>query len=492
MRPAERCPGGGGAAPTPAGSNEHAPVLDRRTLLLRTAGGLAVLVLGDAPRAYAAEGTGFRSRPDLTGLPVVLETPARGTASGYLFLAPFAQGGTGTLAILDSRGSPVWLRPLKRKIAADFRMQRFRGSPVLTWWEGLVSRGGIGSGDYVVLDASYREIVRLRAGNGYAGDLHEFLLTDRGTALVMAYAEAGGLLDCVVQEIDVARGNVVFEWHSVAHVGAEESYLAQPDASTPFDYFHINSVDVDADGHLLVSARNTWAVYKIDRGSGEILWRLGGRRSDFTIGPGAAFAWQHDARRQPDGTLTLFDNADVPALAPQSRGVRLRVDEAAKAADLVAAYARPEPLVSEAMGGVQALPNGNTLVNWGLEPFVTELRPDGTVALDLRLPESTMSYRAYRLPWRGRPVVPPAVALARAGRRVRVFVSWNGSTDTVRWRVLGGESSARLRPLVTVRRSGFETSITLSRPPAYIQLVALDAAGRVLARSRVVRSGARM
>lgn len=408
------------------------------------------------------------------------------TATGYLFVAPFSLGGTGALVILDSNGAPVWFKPLQNAIATDLRVQRFRGTDVLTWWEGGISATGIGMGDYVVADTSYTELQRVRAGNGLLGDLHEFQLTERGTALVTAYERVGGLLDSVVQEIDFARGRIVFEWHSLAHVGPDESYLTPPaSASTPYDYFHVNSVDVDHDGHLLVSARNTWTVYKIDRSTGAILWRLGGRRSDFSFPPPAAFAWQHDARRQSDGTLTLFDNSDVPTNGRPSRGLRLGLDDAARSAVLVASYVRPEPLVASAMGSVQALPNGNTLVGWGIQPYVTELHEDGSVALDVRLPESTVSYRAYRFPWRGRPAAPPALALESTGRNLRVRASWNGSTETAQWRVLGGDRRSSLRSLRTAQRRGFETPIGLGRPPAYLQLLALDKQGRVLGRSHV-------
>jgi hypothetical protein len=461
--------------------------LDRRRLLARAASAAALLALGEVPRAHAAGADGFRSRRDLTPLPVVVETAAMATAPGYLFVAPFVQGGSGTLAILDSSGAPVWLRPLKRKIAADFRVQQFRGTPVLTWWEGAVSAEGIGDGEYVVVDSSYRELARVQAGNRYAGDLHEFLLTDRGTALVTIYSDVDGVVDSIVQEIDVGRRRVVFEWHSLEHVAVDDSYLSAP-ASAPFDYFHVNSIDVDRDGHLLISARNTWTVYKLDRASGAIRWRLGGKRSDFSIGEGATFAWQHDVRRQPDGTLTLFDNANFLTGDSTSRGLRLRLVRPTRAAELVDSYTRQMPVSAVAMGSLQALPNGNTLVGWGIQPFVTELGPSGQVELDLRLPAGMMSYRAYRFPWNARPAAEPAIAVARSGAGARVFASWNGSTGTAFWRVAGGDRPDDLRPLRTVARHGFETAILLPARPSLVQVAALDGRKRVLARSRVVRS----
>jgi hypothetical protein len=178
---------------------------------------------------------------------------------------------------------------------------------------------GHGVGHYVVADSSYRPLATVNAGNRRAGDLHEFLLTDRGTALLTTYAvtqrdlsavhgsKAGTIQDAMFQEIDIASGRVLLEWHSLDHIPVTESYWP---LSSNWDYVHLNSIDVDRDSNLLVSSRNTHTIYKLDRRSGQIIWRLGGKHSDFQIAPEAVFAWQHDARRQPDGTITMFDNGD--------------------------------------------------------------------------------------------------------------------------------------------------------------------------------------
>ena len=119
------------------------------------------------------------------------------------------------------------------------------------------------------------------------------------------------MLDGIVQEVDIETGEVLFEWHSLDHVGLEESYyqsVAGPQ-DWAFDYFHINSIDPNPDGYLTISARRTSAVYKVDRKTGEVVWRLGGKNSDFEMGPGTRTDWQHDARRHPDDNITIFDNA---------------------------------------------------------------------------------------------------------------------------------------------------------------------------------------
>ncbi len=108
----------------------------------------------------------------------------------------------------------------------------------------------------------------------------------------------------------------MYEWHSLDHVPLSDSYASAAHASrtTPFDYFHINSIDVESDGELLVDARNTWAAYDVDPHTGQVRWQLGGKRSSFELGRGARTAWQHDARQQPDGAITFFDNGATPAV----------------------------------------------------------------------------------------------------------------------------------------------------------------------------------
>ena len=76
--------------------------------------------------------------------------------------------------------------------------------------------------------------------------------------------------------------------------------------SPQFDYFHIDSICLADDGNFIVSARNTWTIYKLDRKSGEVMWRMGGKQSDFTIDPDGGFAWQHNAVMHPGNLPQRF------------------------------------------------------------------------------------------------------------------------------------------------------------------------------------------
>jgi hypothetical protein len=475
--------------------------ISRRKFLAGSAGLVALTAAGlTARQAVAASGPApktrsFRSRPDLTAPVVQVTHSGAQTASGYLFLTPNGAIATGRM-IVDDHGRLIWWDPSGTKPTTNLKVQSLNGEPVLTWWEGQVGSGGYGQGEYVIVDRSYAELHRIHAGNGYHGDLHEFLLTGEGTALLTAYnpvpadlSSLGGptegmLVDCIIQEVDVGTGRVLFEWHSRDHVSPAESNSVLP-AGAPFDYFHINSIDVDTDGDLLVSARNTWTIYKLDRHSGAVRWRLGGKRSDFAMADGTRFAWQHDARRQSDGSLTLFDDGASPKTESQSRGLSLVVGEAAKTVDLGRSYAHPRPLLAGSQGNLEVLPNGNVFVGWGAEPYLSEFSADGRLLFDAHMPTGEYSYRAFRFPWQARPADSPALDVrADATGNIVVSASWNGATEVDRWQVLAGESLDGLRPVVAGPWTGFETRLRTRLSQPFVAVRALDTSGTALGTSR--------
>jgi hypothetical protein len=442
---------------------------------------------------------GYRSRPDLSTPFISATESGAGAAYGGIFLTPAA--GPGPI-IVDNFGSPIWIHSTPGKRALNLRVGTYKGASVLTWWEGAIV-SGTGVGEYVLMDQAYNEVARVRAANGLQGDLHEFITTAEGTALFTAYEQRSmpgeasipsseaspgpdKLLDSIVQEVDIASGKVLFEWHASDHVSLSESYVGQT-AGQPFDYFHINSIDVDTDGNLLISARHTWAVYKIDRRSGEVIWRLGGRLSDFSMGPTSRFAWQHDARRRPDGSISLFDdgsNGGKPPTEDHSRGLILDVDEVAHTATVRGAYSHPGGILATSQGSMQTLSNGNVLVGWGDQPYFTEFAADGSIVLDARLPDGSFSYRALRFAWHGTPADRPAIAIDGGDTPdTTVYASWNGATDVAVWVVLGGDSQEALAALGSQPSSGFETAISVPDRPRLVAVRAVDRSGKVLSQS---------
>jgi hypothetical protein len=456
------------------------------------------------PSGSLASGQSFVSRPDLSPPRVtVVVTPQfwRLRTPRQVVLAPrgYASGAQEGVMVLGVDGHLQWFRPTAGT-PMNVRVQTYRGHPVLTWWEGDIVNG-YGKGTGQIFDGSYSQVATVRAGNGLDADLHEFLLTPQGTALVTAYKtvnadlssvggpKSGDVLDGVIQEVDVTSGKVLFEWHSLDHLDLTESYATPPgsSATAPFDYFHINSIDITADGDLLVSARNTWAVYKIARTSGSVVWRLHGKRSDFAMGEGARFYWQHDARALAGNTISLFDNGASPPKESQSRGLVLTVDTGSMKATLEHAYTHPAALLAPNQGSMQVLSGGGAFVGWGAEPYYSHFGGNGELLLDGRLPNNVQSYRTYLQDWVGTPTDSPSIAVrSSAVVGSTIYASWNGATQLAEWQVLAGSDAGSLKSVARSRRTGFETAIGVSSSGPFFAVVALDATGRELGRSQVV------
>ncbi len=449
----------------------------------------------------------FHSRPELHPPVVTVTAQSPAVAPGDEFVAPYHGPGQSGPMILDPSGGLVWFKPMPPNTSAtNLQVQEYEGKPVLTWWQGHITVHGFGLGEDVIADDTYTDIAHVRVGNGLEADLHEFQLTPQGTALITAYEPIlcnlssvggpaqGAVTDSLFQEIDVKTGLVMYEWTSIDHVALSETHEPAGHSNTayPFDFFHLNSVNLDQDGSLLISSRNTWTVYKLDAQSGQIVWRLGGRHSSFKMGAGTGTAWQHDPRELPDGSISLFDNGASPTEHHQSRGIVVSLGQATGAATLVSRLTHTPPLLVESQGSLQALANGDWFVGWGQEPFFSEFGPEGQLLFDAHFPVHTESYRAFRFMWTGTPAHLPAFAVVAAGpagsqsqasSAGTVYASWNGATLVARWRVLAGLSATDLQTVAENARTSFETAIALPAGTTgpYVTVQALDASGNVLA-----------
>lgn len=466
----------------------------RREFLAAAAAGVGALSLPGLARAAlrTAGVASFVTQPKLQP-PTLSVKSINNPQPGYVFVTTLNGPGQRGPIIFDNAGQVVWFEETS-DVAIDFRRQIYQGKPVLTWWEGQISQVGTGQGVGVIVDQTYTEIARVQAGNGYFADVHEFLLTPEGTALITVYNEVtrdltsvGGpssapVLDSIVQEVDVKSGTVLFEWHSLDNIPFTDSYAP---ITNPYDYFHVNSIDVHPDGDLIVSARNTSAVYKLDRKSGARIWTLGGRSSDFEMGPAAFFMYQHDAQAHVDGTVTLYDDGPSSS-SKQSRAIRLGLDLGGMQANLLQAYTHPEALASFAMGNAQQLANGGVMVGWGTEPWLTEFGPLGDVRFDATFDGGAWNYRTFRNTWIGKPKTQPVAAVRRHARTTSVYASWNGSTQTAFWAINAGPNAASAKVVKTVPRTGFETAMSIPGTPRVVSVTALDAKRRALATSAVV------
>ena len=465
----------------------------------------------------------YRSRPDLTAPPVDVAAPVGSVAPGLVFITPNNGVAPDGLLMTDNAGKPIWIRPDTGSYAANFRPSVYGGKPVLTWWEGAVN-GGFGSGQLVIIDDTYTELFRFGAGAGRKADIHEFQITPQQTALLLT--DAGVAIpagsspppwqnwDCIVEEVDIATGAILFEWHSADHISTDESVIPAPGTASPapgsaspaptstpaaaptpgssaaassvpvYDSVHANAIELDTDGNMLVSARNTSTIYKVDRTTGEIRWRLGGKKSDFKMGDGATFALQHDPRRHADGTISVFDDGMAPGT---SRGIVLDVDEQAMTASLVRAYPHPHAKLAMSQGNMQILPNGNAFIGWGSTGYASEFSQDGQLLFDADFSGSIQSYRCFRYPWVAKPTEPPVVAAdTPEGEMVNVYASWNGATEVASWEVLNGADATKLSSAGTFPRTDFETAFTIKASGSLVAVNALDKNGTVLGTSKAV------
>jgi hypothetical protein len=454
-----------------------------------------------APTAPPAAYQSFDTLPGVQA-PILSVTAAdRDPAAGDIFTTNGPGPGQYGPLIYTPQGRLVWFHQLSGGLSAEnLSVQSYEGRRDLAFWQGKVLSLGFGQGEDVVMNSNYQTVARIPGGNGLQADLHDFQIAPRDISYATAYnpircdlSSVGGppggtIIDTAVQELDMKTGLVRWEWHSLDHVGVAESQTTAP-KTAPWDWFHLNSIDLEPDGNIFVSARSTWAGYQLEAGTGRILWRLGGTRSSFKMGPGTETAWQHDGRVLPNGEITFFDNGSNPPVHHQSRAVRIALDFKTHEARLRSAYTHPNRLLAVSQGNMQTLPDGSAVVEYGAVPEISEYAKNGSLLFDAHLPLVMDSYRGFRFPWRARPLSPPAVVanLNSTGEGTIVHTSWNGATEVASWRVLAGEHPESLGQQTTIPASDFESSTILPKKYAYVAIQALDSAGHVLETSRPTR-----
>jgi EmrB/QacA subfamily drug resistance transporter len=443
---------------------------------------------------------------------VIHSEPGAKLTPGYIFTANFfnlneppIEGQSGPL-ILDRELQPVWFQPVRKKlVASNLSAQTYEGKPVLSWWQGEVTNtGATESGEDVVVNQHYQTIARLHATGGWVVTLHEFLI-DGQHAWVTAnknipldlskYGGAynGALIDSAVQEYDLKTGRLIRSWDALDHIPLSQVQATLPTNGFPWDAYHVNAIDLSPDGkNFLVSMRDTWAVYLVDIASGKIKWTLGGRDSDFKLGPGAAFAWQHDARLGPNSTVTMFDDhccqltgggSYIEAKAA-SRALVLKLDQQAHTATLVSQFGQGFRLESEYMGDTQPQQGGNVFVGWGSEPYISEFSSSGKLLWEAQLPGPDLSYRATLGQWVGEPLTAPVGVARTVGGNATVDASWNGATKLASWKVLAEPGAAHPKVVASRAKSGFETAIPVAGSYKSFALQALDSNGRTIGTSR--------
>ncbi|KAL7822045.1 ASST domain-containing protein [Trichoderma gracile] len=402
------------------------------------------------------------------------------------------------------------------------------GTRYLAFWEGGHTRGHA-NGNCLFFDEAYnlRYNVSAQGLNDAMADMHELTVTDAGTVIFSTYFNipydcrpVGGtedalLMDSGFQEIDLATGELVFDWHASKYFAIDQSYAEYTDAYGT------------QEGDYLVSARHLSVLTLIDHKTGQPLWVLGGKQNQFTdLSGGSAtnFSWQHDARIVPSSSsstqlpvtdgqethITLFDNhGEESGFCPSptqcsTRALRIAINPVAHTARLVSQFFHPEGVNSGAMGGYQSLSNGNIMTAWGYNPSFVEYAPDGTPVLDVQrgpiggeeaVPDM-FAYRVHKGDWKGQPSWPPSIAVDAPNNNTynaTIYVSWNGATEVSSWAIFASNDHKTINNhtnlLIQSPRSGFETIITLPSTSTstntnttrrYVAAAAVSSSGDVL------------
>ncbi len=396
--------------------------IDKMPLKTRWLALIALLFVIVAPTAAQ---TDERSLPE--NFPEITIDIATNPSPGVVYLANMRRANSEDIEggqpfrpfimAINNDGTPAFFRAIPFMWAFNFGRSEATGQRFFFQvTQPTKGRGASFDGIYRVLNDDGSVVRDYTARRGLPTQAHDFLMLENGHVLILSQPvrvrnirglggpPAANLVEVVIQELD-EQGRLVFEWRSWQHVRPDETAVPSELEMAPpevVSYIHGNGFTLDQDGNIILSARRFNELIKINRETGDIMWRMGGpdsQNNDFTFidDPLNGFSGQHHPQILPNGNLLLFDNGNS-AQPPQSRAVEYELDQEARTARLVWSYT--DGRFSPAMGSVQRLANGNTLIGWGTgpadRPNVTEVTPDGEVVFALSLPPNQISYRAYR------------------------------------------------------------------------------------------------
>ena len=492
---------------------------------------------------YASANLAFKSRPDLAPPVLNITIPATNdTASGLIFYTPEstyadntghgpAQSGP---YIFTEKGELVWSGfGFVGPRSENFQVHTYRGQQVLSIFEGSHnSPMGHGHGHTSIFDNKYRLITEIKGGGHSLADQHEFLFFDDNSALFTVYdpqirdltpygatsENQSWILDNKIQKVDTDSNEVLWEWSSLDHVDPAGTNLTLlsgnaglgVNSSQVWHYFYMNAFDIDAESNTyLISARSMCTIFKMDGETGKIIWQLGGKNSDFSLGDGMDFCWQHDTRMhkkylnyETKGSkeiISFFDNSAHENLAggpdlttrPYSAGKIVELDTEKHTARLIAEFRAPDDLSVRSQGNMQLLPNGNAFINWGYNGAMSEHRPDGTTIFYSLLDSGKMgpgseNYRAFKFDWHALPYEEPALVAFKESNGTAFYVSWNGDTETRTWKFFEENAGGKRELLGQTRRTGFESSWRTSKKAGKVVAEAYNAHGHLLVSSQPV------
>ncbi|MBN1782038.1 aryl-sulfate sulfotransferase [bacterium] len=365
----------------------------------------------------------------------------KSTAPGKVFFGSTFTDIGNYLVIMENDGTPYFYRryPHHERGSGEFRLQS----------TGVLTAYLFQKQFFIALDHHYDVVDTFRVGHGYTTDPHELVLLPNGHALMIALetrqmdmssAVPGGAKNARVtgnhvQEVD-AEGHVVLEWKCWERFDIADA-VHENLTSTQIDYVHMNSIAEDFDGHLIVSSRHLSEITKIDRHTGDIIWRLGGRHNQFTfINDPLEFSYQHHARPVPGhpNRYTLWDNGNHRQ--PQiSRAVEYEINTQAMSAEKVWEFRYTPDRYSNMMGNAQRLENGNTFINCATWPPLSacEVTQDGEIVFEMEA-AGLSSNRVRRFIWEGMLEAPYLIAESHRSGVALIFNKF-GDTDIDHYRI---------------------------------------------------------
>ncbi|KAJ5606570.1 hypothetical protein N7510_009351 [Penicillium lagena] len=459
--------------------------------------------------SYVGANLAYKSRPDLAVPVLNITIPATNEAwDGLIFYTPEsiyaddtnhgpAQSGP---YIYTDKGELVWTGfGFVGPRSENFQVHTYRGQQVLGIFE----------------------------------DQHEFLFFDDNSATFTVFdpeirdlTPYGGtenqswILDNKIQKVDTDTNQLLWEWSSLDHINPAGTNLTLQsgnaglgvNSSQVWHYFYMNAFDVDPKTNTyLLSARSMCTIFKMDGNTGDIIWQLGGKHSDFS--QDFDFCWQHDTRMhqkylhyETKGSkeiISFFDNSAHENLSggpilqtrAYSEGKVVELDTAKRTARLIASFRAPGDLSVKSQGNVQLLPNGNAFINWGYDGAMSEHKPDGTTifftGLDSgKLGPGSENYRAFKFDWHALPFEEPALVAFKEedSAGTSLYVSWNGDTETKIWRFFEKAADGRKTLLGQTKRTGFETTFRTNKRPSQVVAEAYDAHDKQLVSSPAVKT----
>lgn len=379
---------------------------------------------------------------------------------GYFFMVPFKMSNRhetpfSYLMILNEKAELVYYR--KVKAASDFKIQN---NGQITYFA---------KDKFYIFDKTLTLLDSVGCVNGAGTDAHDFLVLKNGHFLLMGWeivtencsgkrmfmnsvrpgSKRAHVKYGVIQELDQNK-KLVYEWKSRNAFSLEKADPYFLNDTLNVDLTHFNSVDIDAEGNVMVSARYYNEVFKVNRKTGKMMWRFGGKNNTMKlINDAVPFFGQHDAKFVGSNRITIYDNGYTsPENRHNARALEYEIDDKAGTAKRVWKYENNSYTVSKGTGNTQKLPNGNVLVNYGQvekgKPNISfELvNNQGGKLISVHFKDTVGTYRAFFYAKKQWPLT--SCRLIKSGTGARTFLQPEGHYKYYRWNT--GETTEKISP----------------------------------------------